>query len=554
MTYQRFLDEAHVYWRGHLAPAHGDQLVVADGSHRDPRALIRVLTLANAVRRLHPARLVLIGPAPADGAEADAAPLAALAAAYAVDEVVDLAGRTDRQVTALAARAAGAAAPPVEVHGLTPYVDTGYRRRGGGPLTPLRRTAPEYQLAALRARARAAVYDEILAAGRPVALVAVDPTDDHAGLAVRAARRAHVPVLTVVPRGGLRAYCLFPGHGDPAVPYAEALQPLVGEFFGRHVWSRRAELAEAADRTVWRVGRGLDRPVGRRPDAVELADPAARRQVRAHVAARYGLRPDRPTVVVAHRPVTEAPTGIADEVADWYARTAQYAHELPAANWLLLDHPAQDDRTGSVAALAAYHSDAGHLRFLPGGTLSRNALLSLADLAVVLHGRLPATLAGYGLPVLAAGRGPWGDCGFTTAVADPAGYADQLADGVTALTAGHPPVRGGQVARARLWRWLTEAGADVASGLVPHWDLWPAEHLLRAMTVHLRQVEPDGEPVFAAVARMFAQRQPMLTRLDLAAPGQSRRAAAPAVPHTRAPDPGPVAGTAHRAGAAAVAE
>ncbi|GGJ91820.1 hypothetical protein GCM10010123_22040 [Pilimelia anulata] len=536
MTYQRFLDEAHVYWCGQLAAPHADQVVLAEVGHPDPRVLLRVLTLANAVRRLHPARLVLLA-----GADGEPPELGPLAAAYAADEIVDIAGRTERRVTALAARAAGGG-PPDAAHALTPYVDTGHRRRTRGPLTARRRTAPEYRLAGLRARARAAVYEDVLAVGRPVALVAADTTDDGAGLAVRAARRAHVPVLAVQPRGGLRAYCLFPGHSPPDAPFADALEPLLAEYFAGRVWARRAELAPAAEHTAWRARRGLGRPAGLLPDAVELATAAQRRQVRAHVAARYGLDPARPTVVVGHRPVTEAPTGPAAEVADWYARTAAHARDLPAANWLLLDHPAQDDRTGSVAALAAAHAGADHLRFLPGRALSRNALLALADLGVVLHGRLGPTLAGYGVPVLAAGRGPWTGCGLALPAADVADPGGLLGECVAALRAGRSPLPPDAVARARLWRWLADAGGDVASGLVPPYELWPAEHLLRALTAHLRHVEPDAEPVFAAVERAFTQRLPLLTRVDLpGGPEPARRPAPAAVPHSRADADAPAA-------------
>ncbi|HEX5740395.1 MAG TPA: hypothetical protein VFY17_02435 [Pilimelia sp.] len=533
VTYRRFRDEARVFWHSHLAAGGADQQVVADVSHPDPRMLLRVLTVANAVRRLHPARLVLLSPGDGPPPRADA--LAALAEAYAADEIVDVGARTACQVTAFAARAAGGGALPAEVGTLTPYVDAGYRRHVRAPLSARLRATAGYQLAALRARARTAVYDDVFAARRLVALVTADVTDDVAGVAARAARRAHAPVVAVVPRGGLRAYCLFPG-ADPAAGFAEALAPRVAAFFASRVWARRAELTAAAERTAWRARRGLDRPAGRPADALELANGVQRRQVRAHAAARWGLDADRPTVVVAHRPVTESPCGAAADPAEWFAATAAHARTRTEVNWLFLDHPAQEDRTGTVAALAAAHADAPHLRFVPGAAVGRNAMVGLADLAVVPHGRLAPALAGWGVPVLAAAVAPWSGCGFVLPDTGGAPYPERLHAAVADLAAGRLAADGARVARARLWRWLADAGADIVSGLVPPWDLWPAEHLLRAVTVHLRQVEPDGEPVFAAVERAFTHRLPLLTRADLPAgpaPG--------AAPHCREPaaSPGP---------------
>ena len=71
-----------------------------------------------------------------------------------------------------------------------------------------------------------------------------------------------------------------------------------------------------------------------------------------------------------------------------------------------------------------------------------------------------------------------------------------------------------QVRRARLWLWLYRSGTDVVTPLVPQWEVWPADHLLRSMRAAFRHIESDADPLFASVERMWARREPMLTRVD----------------------------------------
>jgi hypothetical protein len=42
--------------------------------------------------------------------------------------------------------------------------------------------------------------------------------------------------------------------------------------------------------------------------------------------------------------------------------------------------------------------------------------------------------------------------------------------------------------------------------------------MLRAIDINMRSVESDGDPIFAAVDRMWSAREPFLTRFDLTSP------------------------------------
>jgi hypothetical protein len=95
-------------------------------------------------------------------------------------------------------------------------------------------------------------------------------------------------------------------------------------------------------------------------------------------------------------------------------------------------------------------------------------------------------------------------------------YWHALQDGIAGIRTGANPVSDEQVRRARLWLWLYRSGTDVVTPLVPQWEVWPADHLLRSMRAAFRHIESDADPLFTAVERMWHRRDPMLTRVDLA--------------------------------------
>ena len=53
------------------------------------------------------------------------------------------------------------------------------------------------------------------------------------------------------------------------------------------------------------------------------------------------------------------------------------------------------------------------------------------------------------------------------------------------------------------------------SPLVPHWLEGAGDETLRTLRIRMDQVEADGDPAFAATHRMWARRDPVLTRFDL---------------------------------------
>jgi hypothetical protein len=203
-------------------------------------------------------------------------------------------------------------------------------------------------------------------------------------------------------------------------------------------------------------------------------------------------------------------------LADWFADTAAYAADHPEAQWLL-DHPSQAlyDGTGLFEHIAKQHRAARHLAFRPSAKLSKNALWSLTDLGVTVRGSISNGLPAYGIPVIQAGWSEWSSCGLSIVADDRDAYWKTLEDSVTALRDGVALVGEEQARRARLWLWLYRSGTDVVTPLVPQWEVWPADTLLKTMRATFRHIESDADPVFTAMERMWTRREPMLTRIGL---------------------------------------
>ncbi|WP_344171221.1 hypothetical protein [Pilimelia columellifera] len=532
MTYQRFLADAGAFWRSETRPTDPGACVLADARHHDLRVLLRTLTVANALRRLTPARLVVLAnPAPcwplAWGVPYDLDAVMELAAAFAADEVIDVDAFAERRLAELAT---ARATPTVDE--LAPDVDAAYRRITGAPsVTEAARRNQDYRRLHARIRVLSRFYAELIAERAPVALVTSEVDYDEWGAAVLEARRAGVPVIQPLAGGALRAYALFPEQDHGAPTFGAALTPLIGEFFGAQVWPRREHWRRGVRRVLARDRAGRGRPTDARTGpnaAVEIENPTQRRQVRQHVARRLGFDPNRPVAVVfrhrAQDPVDARAAAFPDGDA-WLDATVAVARSAREINWLFLDAPdpappaappttaRPEDRFAATARECAGHT---HLAFRPAAAFSRNALLSLADLGVTLHDPVAVEFVAYGLPVVQAGWSPWSDCGLGPVVTDPDQHRRALVAAVAELAADRPPMTGEQIERARLWLWLDRAGADVAGPLVPTWAAWPAEHLLRPLGAYLRHVDPDGDPVFAAVERLWRTRAPLLTRADVA--------------------------------------
>ena len=156
------------------------------------------------------------------------------------------------------------------------------------------------------------------------------------------------------------------------------------------------------------------------------------------------------------------------------------------------------------------------MTFRRSRTVSKNMLWSLTDLAITVRGSVSNELPAYGIPVIQAGWSEWSACGLSRVAEDQESYWKIVDASILAIKNGEQLITEEQVQRARMWLWLYRAGADVVSPFLPHWEVWPADVLLRALHVTMRYVETDADPLFAAVERMWRRREPLLTRFDLA--------------------------------------
>ena len=514
-----FLESAAVFWDKHLSDPPDDAIVVVEAFHHDIRVNLRNLAVANAVRRLRPARmLVLTGVE--DGwkstlwGDVDLTLGRRLARAYAASEVVDVWDLV---------RAADT--PARDEPTITAFADATYLRLARLPRLPAdHRSRPEHQLRHAYATRLHDYYGELFA-GNVVALVTSHVDYDQWGLAVEAARRASVPVVHTQQTGCLKAYALFPEHDSGAGTFRAELTRQIGEVFEDRVWPRRDELRRAVELVAWRVRVNLGRPSWWRAGqnaSVDLTTPAERARLRRHVAGRLGFTAERPVVTVFNHAVSDA-LGTNHELfptlADWFADTAAYAAEHPETQWLFLEHPSQQmyDASGFFDGVAEQYAGHAHMAFRPSTSLSKNVLWSLTDLGVTVRGSVGNELPAYGIPVIQAGASEWSACGVPTVVDDQEMYWKTLEQGIRAIRDGAAPITEEQVRRARLWLWLYRSGADVVTPQVPQWEVWPADVLAHTMRAMFQYVEADADPLFTAVERMWTRREPMLTRTDLAA-------------------------------------
>ncbi|GAB1644792.1 hypothetical protein [Krasilnikovia sp. MM14-A1259] len=514
---QWFLEAAAVYWEKNLPRADDDAAVVVEMFHQDIRVNLRNLAFANAIRRLRPARLVVL-----TGVEDqwrrtlwngfDVDTVRQIAQAYGADEVIDVWAAVRRE----------AETPELDDVTVTAYTDATYCRLAKVPRLPAdHATRPDYRLRRRYAGGLAARYERVFA-GPVVALVTSHVDYDQWGLAVEVARRRSVPIIHTQQTGCLKAYGLFPEHDTRTGTFREELTRLIGDAFENQVWPQRDGLRRSAELVAWRAKVNLGRPSwwrGGVTASVDLGNPAERARMRASVVSRLGFTADRPLVTVFNHAVSDAlgtNRELFGSLADWFADTADYAAGNTDAQWLFLDHPSQKlyDSTGFFDSVAKRHRKARHVVFRPSATLSKNALWSLTDLGVTVRGSVSNELPAYGIPVLQAGWSEWSSCGLSTVVDDTDAYWKTLESSIAAIRDGADLVTEEQVRRARLWLWLYRSGTDVVTPLVPQWEVWPADTLLKTMRAAYRHIEADADPLFTAVQRMWTRQEPMLTRTD----------------------------------------
>lgn len=540
--FDRFLAVASVYWSNNIRPVGpGAGTVVVEALHQDLRVALRTLTVANALRRVFGARLIVLTGSDEDWHDAlwtrfDTGLVRRLADAYQADDVLDVHEAVDAHLAAGGdppIRIAGRDLPTATPHPIGPAeldatrYATACRLLKVPRLTDADRSGDKYRRIVARTDAFARLYDRLFAAFAPDALVTSHVDYNQWGLAVSAARRYATPILHVQTTGSLKSYAVYPEDLDGAPSPRAALTGRIGEYFEKTLWPLRDAARTGAELVSWRAKGNLGRPSWWRGGAsasLDVRTATERRQLRAHAAYRFGFDPDRPTVTVFNHAVSDALGTNVEyfaDLADWFERTAEYAATRTDVNWLFLDHPSQSlyDDTGFFDAVAARHAGRGHLAFAPSAKVAKNLLVSLTDLGVTVRGSVSNELPAYGIPAIQAGWSEWSACGISRVATGVEDYWSIVDDSIAGLRAGTRLVSPEQRERARLWHWFYRSAADVPTGLVPHWEAGQSDQLLRILRVAMQHVESDGDPAFTAVRRMWRRREPFLTRFDLSAPG-----------------------------------
>ncbi|KAB2351748.1 hypothetical protein [Actinomadura rudentiformis] len=551
-NYDRFLSVASVFWRNNLPATPGEDWIVVEAMHHQFRNVLRNLALANAIRRVRPARVLVLTGTDESWYETiwedfNVEKVRRLGEAFAVTEVVDVHALVDQVAAApddrpptfdlcgrtLTVGSAAAAEETDETAVRWSSIDPGvldeiaYASACRLDLVPRlegdRHDNPRLREQRPRSAAFAAVYEMLFRALKPIAFVTSHVDYDPWGLGTEAATRFEVPVVHVQSTGSLKAYTLFPEHRQGEATFRAELTRQIGAYFDRHVWGNRDIIRPAAELVAWRTRGNLGRPSWWRfgPNALcELTNLTEREQFRAYGMAKLGLDPALPVITVFNHAVSDA-LGTNREVfadlAEWFQETVAFAAAHPKANWLLLDHPNQDkyDSTGMFATLADSYGRAGHLTFMSSNDLSKNAMWSLTDLGITVRGSVSNELPAFGTPVIQAGWSEWSACGMSTVVPDADAYWKTLTRSIEALTRRETLISAEQVERARLWSWFYRSATDVSSLLVPHWDVMPEDTHLRTLEINMRAVESDADPLFTSVRRMWTRREPFLTRFDL---------------------------------------
>ncbi|GAA2715871.1 hypothetical protein [Actinoplanes palleronii] len=515
--WKHFLNAAEVFWQKNLPEPADDGVILVEAFHQDLRVTLRNLAVANAIRKIRPARMIVFTGVEESWAETlwqgfDVSLVREFAAAYGASETID--------VWEIVKKSDSKPSPDLAESVADNIKATDARL---AKIPRMRENPPADRVR--YGNALAAYYEQQFQQN-VVALVTSHVDYDQWGLAVDVARQAGVPVIHTQQTGCLKAYALFPEHDSHTETFRGELTRQIGEVFDGQVWPRREKLRPVTELIAWRAKVNLGRPSwwrGGTSASVDLNNPAERALLRRHAAARFGFDPDRPIVAVFNHAVSDAlgtNRELFPSLSEWFTETANWAANRTDTQWMFLDHPSQKlyDSTGFFDQLAKQHKKSKHLVFRPSATLSKNALWSLTDLGVTVRGSVSNELPAYGIPVIQAGWSEWSSCGLSTVVDSADAYFKTLDESLTAIRDGATLVTEEQVQRARLWLWLYRSGSDVVTPQVPQWEVWPANTLLKSMRATFRHIESDADPLFETVERMWTRREPLLTRTDLSAP------------------------------------
>lgn len=537
-NFQPFCATAGTFWETNVLPA-GERVILVEAMSQDLRVTLRNLTVANSLRRIHRARIVVFSGADEDWNQVvwtyfNLEEISRMAWAYGASDVFDVHQLIDDRVAGnspdlrVAGVQLGSELPESKIP--EPVYDqivnaTACRMARVARLEGNQEHAAKRAQVDARSREFAKVYEALFSELDVIALVSSHVDYNNFGLAVEASLRHEVPVMFPQSTGGLKSYALFPEKQVPGAPIRAGLTIEIGKFFEEHIWANHELLKRSAELTMWRAKATLGRPswwrAGRSYSSVDLRGAEDRAEVRTYAARRTRLDPAKPVVSVFNHAVSDALGTNVESFADlgeWFERTAEFAADRDDVDWLFLDHPNQQmyDSSGFFEAIAARFEGARHMRFMRSLDLSKNFLTSLTDLVLTVRGSVSNEFPALGIPALQSGWSEWSKCGFTTVTETPDDYFAQLRRHLDGLHAGVELITPEQVERARLWAWFYRSVSDLPSGLVQQWQVGEGDLLFDLLSVNMLQVEADSDPAFVGVRRLWTRRDPFLTRLDWA--------------------------------------
>ncbi|NUR06304.1 MAG: hypothetical protein HOQ22_10910 [Nocardioidaceae bacterium] len=511
------------------------RVILVEAMAQDLRYTLRNLTVANALRRIEPAELVVYSGADEEWNQVVWAYFSLedqlrLANAYGARDAFDIHAVVDDRV---AGRTTPVTVAGVELGGELPesgispdrfeqiVYATACRMAKVARLDDTEEHRAKRLQVEARSREFARVYEALFENLDVVALVSSHVDYNNFGLAVESALRHDVPVLFAQPTGGLKVYGLWPDQQQPGRPVRAVLTEEVAAFFESHVWRHRDLLRRSAELSAWRARSALGRPAWWRWQGprVQLHGAEERAEMRRHAARITGLDAAKPTVSVFNHAVSDALGTNMEAFPDlgaWFEATAEHARGRRDVNWLFLDHPRQYlyDGSGFFDRVAERYVDEPHMRFMASLDLTKNMLVALSDLVLTVRGSVANEYPVLGIPAIQTGWSEWSHCGFTTVCDTVDDYFSELDAHLKGLLAGDALMTPEQVDRARLWTWFYRAATDVPSGLVQQWQVGQDDTLFDLLSTNMLHVESDADPAFAAVRRLWRRRDPFLTRVD----------------------------------------
>lgn len=531
-----FCSVAETFWSNNVLPE-GERVVLVEAMSQDLRVLLRNLTVANALRRLEPARLVVFTGADEEWNRVvwtyfDVDEISRMAKAYGAADIFDVHKLIDRRVAGepddtrvLGVPLGGELTESLILADDFDRIVTATACRLD--MTARMEKSPEgekvWASVTERSTEFAKVYDALFRELDVLALVTSHVDYNNFGLAVEAAVRHDVPVLFPQSTGGMKAHAIFPEKQISGAPVRAGLTAEIGRYFEEHVWAHRNVLRRSAELTTWRLKGSLGWPAWWRPvgsdSHVDARGPLDRAELREHAERRTGLDANKPTITVYNHAVSDALWTNVEAFPDlgaWYEETAKFAAGHPEVNWLFLEHPSQNkyDRTDFFGRLGRGYARRAHMSFMQSIDLSRNLQASISDTVVTVRGSVSTEFPIIGIPAIQAGWSDWSQCGFTTVADTPSAYFTALHRHIDGLLAGEDLITADQVERARLWAWFYRSASDVPSPLVQQWQVGEGDSLFNLLATNMMQVEPDGDPVFASVHRLWERREPFMSRFD----------------------------------------